>query len=576
MPVTIGTDRDTGKQVSLDPDVFRTHLHLLGATGSGKTTAIITMVRQILRDPRPRAALFLVDPMGNLSHELLKWIATPRLCPEHVRERLLYIQPSVTDFVLPFNPLLHTSEDDLYYRVARTLEIVLRAWASQNIQEMPRLRTWTFASFFSAARMGYPLAACRYLLRPGSDENKAMLKRLPAELQNMWSQISSSTNEALRQLESTRSRLAPFFDSGILRRMFSSIESRFDVPRLIRERRIVIINLGSYETIDTQMAATIGGLIVNEILQRAASMPPRDVNPTYLLLDEFQHFVGPDLYDALPTVRQMGLRLMLAHQSFSQLERGDIDLSGIIWQARSRLVFASDAEDADRVAHELATLRYDPMKIKETLYTLRQRIAGHRREMTRNWNRTDTDSTAEDVTQSTARGNNRTQTRSPLSLRPTIATGVTDTSTRGTSEKRAHSSGSSEGGSETLVPIHEDFYEISSKTYYSFDEQRTLWAQRIRERKTGAAFGKFRDDPNVYDLDIMHHPLHDSPALERAVDELKSRNFASEFFVSKSDVEREEEHLRRRILTDPPIVIENQCMLPPPSEDSGTGEVPFR
>lgn len=51
-------------------------------------------------------------------------------------------------------------------------------------------------------------------------------------------------------------------------------------------------------------------------------------------MDEFQKFVGPDIEDALPTVCQMGLRLILAHQSFSQLERGDIDLSNMIWQAR--------------------------------------------------------------------------------------------------------------------------------------------------------------------------------------------------------------------------------------------------
>jgi hypothetical protein len=138
--IALGTDHETGKTISLDTDLFRTHMHLLGATGSGKTTAIHTMLRPLLRNPR-QCALFLVDPMGTLSEELLKWIAIPRLCPEHVRDRLLYVQPSLTDHVLPFNPLIYDSDDDLYYRVARTVEIVLRAWASQNIQDMPRLRT---------------------------------------------------------------------------------------------------------------------------------------------------------------------------------------------------------------------------------------------------------------------------------------------------------------------------------------------------------------------------------------------------------------------------------------------------
>ena len=56
---------------------------------------------------------------------------------------------------------------------------------------------------------------------------------------------------------------------------------------------------------------------------------------TYLWLDEFQNFVGPDIESALPEVRQLALRLILSHQSLSQLKRGDYDLSNMIYQ-RSR------------------------------------------------------------------------------------------------------------------------------------------------------------------------------------------------------------------------------------------------
>ena len=102
--------------------------------------------------------------------------------------------------------------------------------------------------------------------------------------------------------------------------------------------------------VDSHIADAIGGFIVNEVLQSAMNMKPSEVDLTYLLLDEFQHFVGPDLFDAIPVVRQLGLRLILAHQSFSQLVKGDLDLTNIIWQARSRLMFANDAEDADIIA----------------------------------------------------------------------------------------------------------------------------------------------------------------------------------------------------------------------------------
>ena len=171
IPIRIGTNQETGEPIILSPDLFRTHFHLLGATGSGKTNAIHVMLRAILATPRPKCCLFLVDPMGNLSNDLLKWMASDRLCPQHVRDRLIYIEPAHNEVVLPFNPLLHDSEDHLYFQVGRAVEIVLRAWASQNLEEMPRLRHWTFASFFAAAVNG--LAHCRLPLFAPSRHRRA-------------------------------------------------------------------------------------------------------------------------------------------------------------------------------------------------------------------------------------------------------------------------------------------------------------------------------------------------------------------------------------------------------------------
>jgi hypothetical protein len=331
--------------------------------------------------------------------------------------------------------------------------------------------------------------------------------------------------------------------------------------------------------LDKQIGRTIGGLFVNEIIQRAMNMPTWQVDPTYLLLDEFQNFVGPDLFDALPIVRQVGLRLILAHQSFSQLERGDVDLSGLIWQARSRLMFSNDAEDADLIAHELATITYDPKRLKEEMFTLRQRIAGHRREWVKSVGSTSTTSRATDVSESESTGRRRGESTGPQSNQPTKSRGDENSKTQGRSEKEASSEGHSESESETLVPIHEDFYEVSSRSYYSFDEQRTLWAQRIRMKRTGEAFGKFRDDPQLYDIAIEHQPIIETPSLQRRVDELKSKNFASDLFRSKVTVEQEAESLRRQLLSNPRITLKLDSETPPSelkSEDEDRPDSPFR
>ncbi len=379
--IRLGVDRETNERVFLNPDLLRTHLHLLGATGSGKTTALKTILKPLLRDCNPKNALVLIDPMGNLSREVLMWMASD-FCPEEARQRLLYLEPAREELSIPFNPLLHFSEEHRYYQVGRAVEIVLRGWQSQNIQEMPRLRRWAFASFTAAAMLGFPIATCRWLLQPGVPEHKPYLARLPAELQAQWNELLQSRGgQLLNTLDSTRNRLSLFFESGVLRRMFGFMNNRFDAKQFIRDRRIVIVNLGQFGRLDTHIGHTIGSFIVNEVLQAAMNLTPREVNPTYLVLDEFQNFVSPDLFDAIPTVRQMGLRLLLAHQSLSQLEKGEIDMTQLIWQARSRLLFANDSEDADQIAHELATLTYDPYQLKEILYSYRQRVAGQHKEI---------------------------------------------------------------------------------------------------------------------------------------------------------------------------------------------------
>lgn len=564
VPIVLGTDLETGRPFCLDPEATRTHVHALGSTGSGKTTALISLLRPLLMTSMPKSACFLVDPVGNFSHDLLLWMADTT-CPQHVRDRLIYLEPARDNWVMPFHPLRAGSDDQRYYQVARSLDIVLRGFGAQRTEEMPRLRYWTFACFFSLAAMGLPLAACQWLLRPGTDEHKAILLRLPPRLQAIWAEILASRGEAMKQLESTRSRLSLFSDCGILRRMFGSTNNHFDVARFIRERRIVICNVGSYGVVDHQVARTIGGFIVNEVIQTAMSMTPLEVNPTFLVLDEFQHFVGLDLYEALPLVRQLGLRLVLAHQSLSQLVRGDVDLTGLIWQARSRLMFASDFEDADILANELTTLSYDPYKLKETLYSHRQRTAGFRREFVQGTSSTETTSSAIDHSHSVSEGEKTGVSRAPDADGETKSSGKDRSESRGHSEKEANSRATSHSQNETLVPILEDLEEVSSKSYFSFEDQMHEWARRIRQQRTGCCYAKIKDDPKLYHLAITNNRVVETPSLLRKLDELLAKNFESDLFRTKQDIEREEAEQRQQLLSGDRISFRTSPLSQPPA-----------
>lgn len=569
----IGTDQ-SGKDVRIPVDAFKTHFHLIGGTGKGKTTAIHTMLHHLLLNPVDKASFFIIDRLGNFSQELLFWLSS-RFCTPSIRDRLIFIQPSREDVVSTFNPLLSDSPANGYYRIERSTDIILRAWESQNIEAMPRLARWTHNAFAAAAQLGLTISDCSHFLLPGSRYHRPLLDILPDRLKAEWNEITSSRGqEAMRILDSSRNRLRPYFDSDILRRMFGSTQSRLDVLRMMREGRIVIIDLSPRNRLGGQLANTIGALLINEVIAQVRSLP-RDVRyPTYMFLDEFQNFVGPDLESALPELRNLGLRLILSHQSFSQLERGDYDMTSIIFQAQSRMIFGVQGEDADVLAHEVASIKFDPKKIKDEVYSRRQLNAGHRIAELESWG--ETEQYGDQWSETGSKGKSSGESVRGDSIYP--YPDKDRTRNRGENESTGTTKSGSSGRStshtrhQQLVPEYESFEELASRTYQTFEEQKSEWSRDIRNLRTGCALLRIVNDPALHLVNVkrsapgflnydMQTIARKFPHAIEAMDRLIEENFQSDFFVPASRVDQEtQERLEN--------VIHKRVVIPPTSRDS--------
>jgi cell division septum initiation protein DivIVA len=550
----LGTLRGANKPFRLPRSSFDTHWHLIGGTGKGKTTAIHTILHELLLDPINESCVVIIDRMGNLSFELLLWMASD-YCTDDVRERLVYIEPSREDVVIGFNPLLHDTLAHGYYKVSRAAEIILKGWSNQNLEEMPRLARWLFNSFFACALLGLNISDTAHLLLPGSPFHKPLLEALPDRLRQEWKElVEGRSAEVGRILESARNRLKPYYESPILRQMFGATSNRLDVLRFMREKRVVVLNLAPNNRLPEQVADAIGGLVINEVLTTARSLPIGVRYPTFLFLDEFQRFVGPDVEAAIPEVRQLGIKLILSHQSFSQLKRGDHDLTSMIFQAQSRMIFGVQGEDADLLAHELASLQYDPKRIKDELYSLRQRLTGHRIVELQSWSSSQT--AADNWMRSYGEGWSKTDT-TVAALIKSSSSGTSGNENRGTGSSQSSTSG--EGRSQHLLPVHEDYWELVNRTYYSFDEMRNVWARDIRNLSRGTAFVRLVDDPTLFHVDVKRSApgylawdaarlTEDLPEAIEDVHRLIERNFRSDFFVSPTVIEAETRQRLERVL----------------------------
>ncbi len=561
IPIRIGQEIATQIPVFLNSLLLSVHLWIIGQTGSGKTETIKTILTQRMLENDPTPAMFILDPLGGLSNDLLNFFAHPTLCTDDIRDRLLYVEPARGgDNIITMNPLAYRNSDDLFFNTGRAVDVILRGSAAQDLSTQPRLRQWMFNSFLSTGAMNYPPAMAEFLLRPGTEQHRQMLRQIPERLRLIWAEVLGSGGSMKMQLlESTRNRTAPFFDCPILRLMFSRQQATFNVEELIRERKIVLFNMAPGGVITPDIASTIGGLLVNDILETARNLPPEIVKSTILCMDEFQNYVGNDLLEAIPEVRQRGIELILAHQSLSQLKRGDIDLTSIIQQCRNKILFCNSGEDADLMAHELASLDFDPMKLKEELKSFRQKKVGQHKEWLRSTTKTETHSEATD--ESAGSGNSSTWS----STRPKDGEGGSDQSgestseSRGRSHKEAHSSGTSETMSESFVDDLEDFYEVSSRQYFSFQEQFQDWARDVRHLKTGQMVCKFKDDSKLYHVIGEMLEIPETPALLKLKEELLEKNFQQKYFISReqaeNDLERMIEDLR---MGRTPLIIEGE------------------
>lgn len=556
--IRLGREIGTGRPVDLPPGSFRTHYHLIGATGKGKTTAIQTILQQLILDPFEQPCVIVFDRLGGLSSDLLMWLASPYCTPE-ARDRLVYIEPADERYVLGFNPLLYGSEEEGFYKVSRATEIILRAWESVNIEAMPRLARWTFNAFWASAQLGLTVSDCIHFLTPGSRQFTALLPLLPERLRAEWEElVRVSPTEMGRMLESTRNRLKPYFESGILRRMFGTRESRLDIAGFMRGGKVVILNLAPRGRLSTQVADCIGALVLNEVFAVARSLEPWDRFPTYLLLDEFQNFVGPDIESALAEVRQLELRLILSHQSFSQLKRGDYDLTNMIFQAQSRMMFGVQGEDADLLAQELTSLEYDPKRVKEENWVSRQKLTGYKtirlESGSESWQSSDTWSKDESESE---------DERAPKKDKDDEK--GTKGQSKGKREGKGGSTGSGgqRGWSEHMQPVHEDYVELASRTFYTFDEQKQMWARKVRQLKTGQCVLRLVDDdqlrmvaversaPGYLDFDVrtLHEEL---PEVLEELHALKEANFRSGMFADPAQVDREADERMRALLGSSP------------------------
>lgn len=328
--------------LGLSVDDARQHLHVIGPTGTGKSTLLANL---IIQDIAAGRGVVVVEPKGDLVAEVLE-----RIPPERMDD-VVVLDPSETEHPVGLNPLLargRSPELVADHVLAVFHGLYANAWG-------PRLHDILHAALLTLARRD-DASICalpallanpgvRSQLRAGIDD--------PIALGPFWEWFESiSDAERQQAIAPVMSRLRAVLLRRGLRAIVGQVEPKFRIDEVFTRRKIVLASLAK-GLIGPEASALLGSLFVAELWQavlgRAAIAPERR-HPVVVYADEFQDYVHlpTDMADALAQARGLGVGLTLAHQHLAQLPANL--RAAVLANARSRVCFQLSGEDATVMA----------------------------------------------------------------------------------------------------------------------------------------------------------------------------------------------------------------------------------
>ena len=338
----LGTNEHDGdaRRVSLSTEERLRHTYMIGASGTGKSTLLLSMAMQDIEAGNGFAVL---DPHGDLIEDILTRI------PESRAGDVVVFDPADEAYPVGFNILSAHSELERTL-LSSDLVAVFKRLSTSFGDQMVAVLGNAILAFLESTEGGTLLDLRRFLI------DKSFRARFLETVQDQ--QVVSYWQEEFTLLKGLPhapilTRLNTFLRSKLIRHMVAQKQDRLDMRGIMDGKRILLAKL-SQGGIGEENSHLLGSLIVAKIAQAAMSRQDEAAAnrvPFFLYIDEFHHFITPSLAAILSGARKYGLGLTLAHQEMRQLKsRSEEVASAVLSNAYTRIVFRVGDQDAKTLA----------------------------------------------------------------------------------------------------------------------------------------------------------------------------------------------------------------------------------
>jgi hypothetical protein len=340
---------EQNRAVGISVEDSRRHLHVLGPTGTGKTTLLANLA---LQDINAGRGICVLDPKGDLVTAILDRF------PRHRTRDLVLVSPDDLESSIGINPLEYSYDYERDLIADNTLSIFKRIYErSWGMRTDDILKS----SLLTLMKRPNPTLSEIPALLTDAGFRAKVLADLddPIGLDWFWKWFNALSNaQRVEAIGPVLNKLRDFLVRPRIRRLLCQSKSNIDLRELIDSNGILLVNLSTGQW-GEQTASLVGSFLVAKLWQAVrsrADVPEKDRRDFALVIDEFQEYMAGagSFADALAQARSYHLSLTLANQHLAQLPKEVV--SALSSNARSRITFQCGQDDSRYLAREFAPL----------------------------------------------------------------------------------------------------------------------------------------------------------------------------------------------------------------------------
>lgn len=321
----------------------RSHIYILGKTGTGKSTLLANMIRQ---DMENGEGLAVLDPHGDLVEEALGFV------PENRQSDLIYFNAPDPNLALGFNPLQSVPPAERALAASDLIDVFKKIWAESW---GPRLEHILRNSLLALLDQPDPtLADILRLLNDRAYRRDVTLHLGNKEVREFWLREYEGYPERFRAeaISPLQNKIGAFLSNPILSRILTARHDPLDLRAAMDHGKILLVNL-SKGKIGEDTASLLGAFLVarlGRMALRRADTPEAQRRDFHLYLDEFHSVSTANLVNMLSELRKYRLNLVLAHQYLNQLDEQVRD--AVLGNVGTAIAFRLGPNDAEILEQE--------------------------------------------------------------------------------------------------------------------------------------------------------------------------------------------------------------------------------